>query len=130
MIKKLKVTVDGKPYEVTVEMEEKAAPPAAPPPATASAASVPVAPASPAPASTTSAPPASQVGAIVSPLSGRVVALNVGLDQVVKDGEHVLTLEAMKMNTFVFTQNGGKVKEVKVAVGDTVSENQVLILIE
>ena len=58
-----------------------------------------------------------------------MVAIGVKVDQSVKDGEHVLTLEAMKMNTFVFAQKGGVVKEIKVAVGDAVQENQALILL-
>ena len=47
-----------------------------------------------------------------------------------KEGDHLLTLEAMKMNTFVFAPKSGSVSEVKVAVGDAVDENQVLIKIQ
>lgn len=135
MIKKLRVTVDGKPFEVTVEMEDEAPKvvaaspaPAAPTPAVATAAPTP-APVS-APMASASASNATATGAIVSPLSGRVIAIGVAVGQDVKEGEHVLTLEAMKMNTFVFAQKGGKVREIAVAVGDAVHENQPLILLD
>jgi biotin carboxyl carrier protein len=49
--------------------------------------------------------------------------------QTVKEGDHLLTLEAMKMNTFVFAPKSGKVAEIKTAVGDAVEENQVLMRI-
>ena len=41
-------------------------------------------------------------GDVPSPLAGRVTAVVVTVGQAVKEGDHLLTLEAMKMNTFVF----------------------------
>jgi biotin carboxyl carrier protein len=60
-------------------------------------------------------------------LAGRVTAVVVAAGQTVKEGDHLLTLEAMKMNTFVFAPKAGKVLEIKTAVGDAVEENQVLM---
>jgi biotin carboxyl carrier protein len=60
-------------------------------------------------------------------LAGRVTAVVVAAGQTVKEGDHLLTLEAMKMNTFVFAPKAGKVLEIKAAVGDAVEENQVLM---
>jgi biotin carboxyl carrier protein len=48
----------------------------------------------------------------------------------VKEGDHLLTLEAMKMNTFVFAPRSGKVSELKVAVGEAVQEGQTLATIQ
>lgn len=140
MIKKLRVTVDGVSYDVTVEMPDdatglpaavSAAPlptPSAPPviasTPTPAPASAPARPAAPTPAGP------SGPGDVVSPLTGRVTAVVVTLGQAVKEGDHLLTLEAMKMNTFVFAPKSGKVAEVKTAVGDAVEENQVLMRIE
>ena len=135
MIKKLRVTVDGKPYEVTVEMPDEAegAVPAAPvatpagtsaPASTFSPPIVPPNPASPAPQS------GSDSGSVHSPLAGRVIAIVVKAGREVKENDHLLTLEAMKMNTFVFAPRSGKVREVKVAVGDAVAEGQLLAQIE
>ncbi|MCG3205040.1 MAG: hypothetical protein KCHDKBKB_01757 [Elusimicrobia bacterium] len=127
MIKKLKITVDGKSYEVSVELpdepkevvrktEETNAPPPTPtasPPAASSSAGKPAGP-----------------GEIVSPLAGRVISIGVELGHEVKEGDHVLTLEAMKMNTFVFAPKGGKIKEIKTTVGAAVQEGDILLLME
>jgi glutaconyl-CoA/methylmalonyl-CoA decarboxylase subunit gamma len=136
MIKKLRVTVDGNTYEVTVELPDDAATPVA---ASASAASAvaatpPVAHTPPAPAATPATPadaPASAgPGDVPSPLAGRVTAVVVTTGQEVKEGDHLLTLEAMKMNTFVFAPQSGKVAEIKTEVGAAVEEGQALVRIE
>lgn len=137
MIRRLRVTVDGNAYDVTVELADEApgqalasatAPPAPPavsvnPPPIDSAT-----PAAPARAPAHSAGPVGP-GAVPSPLAGRVTAIVVTARQEVKEGDHLLTLEAMKMNTFVFAPTSGKVAEIKTAVGDAVEENQVLMTI-
>lgn len=133
MIKKLRVTVDGVAYDVLVELSDDAGAPSTYVP---SAAPAPVAPLSlgsvsshvaPAPsANLASAGP----GDVPSPLAGRVTAINVQAGQEVKEGDHLLTLEAMKMNTFVLAPRGGKVKEVRVEVGSAVDEGQVLVVVE
>lgn len=139
MIKRLRVTVDGNTYDVTVEMADDAPHPAtaapmpapppsvpAPPPVSAPTPSAPAAAAPPQPAA--SAGPAGP-GDVPSPLAGRVTAIVITAGQAVKEGDHLLTLEAMKMNTFVFAPKSGKVSEIKAAVGDAVEEHQVLMRI-
>ena len=121
--------MDGKPYDVTVEMDEdpslpSAAPTHAPAPVSVASASI-AAPAAPSPAAAPAA--AAGPGDIPSPLAGRVTAINVQAGQEVKEGDHLLTLEAMKMNTFVMAPRPGKVAEVKVAVGSAVEEGQALV---
>jgi biotin carboxyl carrier protein len=59
-----------------------------------------------------------------------VTAVVVGVGQQVNEGDHLLTLEAMKMNTFVFAPRSGRVGEIKVAVGAAVQEGQVLVRLE
>jgi biotin carboxyl carrier protein len=128
MIKKLRVTVDGKPYEVTVEMPDEGvtalvapvASPGQPPPFV--------------PAPTTGQPAAPvhssiQPGDVPSPLAGRVAAIAIKEGDAVQAGDQLLTLEAMKMNTFVFAPAAGKVLELKVAVGDAIGEGQTLLKI-
>jgi biotin carboxyl carrier protein len=58
-----------------------------------------------------------------------VVQVAVAIGQQVNEGDKVLTLEAMKMNTVVNAPKSGKVAEIKVGVGDAVTEGQVLALI-
>lgn len=131
--------MDGKAYDVTVEMDDEplpasgshggpaaAPPPAIPSSASASVVSAPLAP-SPAPAATTGSGGASEPGDVPSPLAGRVTAVNVQAGQDVKEGDHLITLEAMKMNTFVIAPRTGKVKAVKVTVGVAVEEGQALV---
>ena len=65
-----------------------------------------------------------------SPLAGRVTAINVEAGQAVKEGDHLLTLEAMKMNTFIMAPRDGTVKAMKAAVGDAVEEGQALVTLE
>src|SRR5690348_3164244 len=140
MIKRLRVTVDGNTYDVTVEMADEAAgqapaavappapmAPADPAPAPSPALAAPVAPPPPKPvaSSGTTGP-----GDVPSPLAGRVTAVVVTAGQNVQEGDHLLTLEAMKMNTFVFAPKSGKIAEIKTAVGDAVEENQILMRIQ
>ncbi len=137
MIKKLRVTVDGSTYDVSVEVPDDfgsvaASAPSAPAPVTSAPAPKPAAAPAPAPAPAPAATPAAPAakasgpGDVASPLTGRVTAVVAIAGQDVKEGDHILTLEAMKMNTFVFAPKNGKVTELKVAVGDAVEEGQLL----
>jgi biotin carboxyl carrier protein len=136
MIKRLRVTVDGNTYDVTVEMADEQPGQLSALPAPPTAQSVPASPppvvpppAAPPAAPTAPAGPAAP-GDVPSPLAGRVTAVVVTAGQSVKEGDHLLTLEAMKMNTFVFAPKSGTVAEIKTAVGDAVEENQVLMRIQ
>ena len=133
MIKKLRVTVDGIAYDVLVELADEAGAPvvyvpptAPPPPAPLSLGTVSSAPTESAAPAESAAGPAGP-GDVPSPLAGRVTAINVQPGQEVKEGDHLITLEAMKMNTFVMAPRAGKINELKVAVGTAVEEGQVLV---
>lgn len=134
MIKRLRVTVDGNAYDVTVEVPDESSSPASAPAAPAVAAPAPpvAVPAVSTPAAIpTAATPTGSTGPgdVPSPLAGRVTAVVVAVGQEVKEGDHLVTLEAMKMNTFVFAPKNGKVAEIKTAVGMAVEEGQSLIRI-
>jgi len=125
-MKKLRVTVEGKVYDVLVEMIEEAAPPR---PAV-SATAAPVASAHlPVPVATPAAAPRSPVGSgdITSPLAGKLVSIDVKLGQVVEEGVQVATVEAMKMNTYIFAPKPGAITEICAAPGDGIEEGAVLI---
>ncbi|MFO1500540.1 MAG: biotin/lipoyl-containing protein [Verrucomicrobiota bacterium] len=140
MIKKLRVTVDGNTYDVMVELPDDSAAPAVSvgpltTPASHAAPAVPPVISAAAPALAPAAPAAPAVSAagpgdVPSPLAGRVTAIVVTAGQDVKEGDHLLTLEAMKMNTFVFAPRAGKVAEIKTSVGAAVEEGQSLIRIQ
>ena len=68
-------------------------------------------------------------GSVVAPLAGKVVAIDVKVGDAVKEGDQVLTLEAMKMNTYIYADRAGKIAAINVAVGDGVEEGQALVAI-
>ena len=66
---------------------------------------------------------------VPSPLMGRVVGIDVKPGQDVTHGQQLLTIETMKMNTFVLAPKAGKVTEVLITVGDAVEEGRLLVRI-
>lgn len=125
-MKKLRITVDGKVFDVSVELLDQvssttAAPVPAAAPAPAPAASAPVAAPAPAPA-----PAPAGTGDIPSPLAGKVVSLDVAPGTAVKAGDQIMTLEAMKMNTIIYAPSAGTITAFCVSAGDTVQEGQPL----
>ncbi len=133
MIRKLRVTVDGKSYDVVVELlddSQNTAPPSTTPLASIVSAPLELAPTGPVTAASTAPTGPAAPGAIPSPLAGRVTAINAEVGQEVNEGDHLLTLEAMKMNTFVIAPRAGRVKALHVAVGDAVEEGRTLLTLE
>jgi biotin carboxyl carrier protein len=124
-MKKLRVTVEGKAYEVLVEILDEGTQSAAPAPV-APATVAPVAPAAPVrPAVQINAAP----GDVVSPLAGKLVAYDVKAGDTVKEGAQVATVEAMKMNTYIYAPKAGKVTETLITPGEGVEEGTVLLRI-
>jgi len=131
---KLKVTIDGRTYEVEVEAAE---PEPQGPPAprqfvvNPAPVKVPAGPPAPAPA------PAAQGGAPVdeskvcrSPVSGIVVRVAAQVGQTLQTGDVLLVLEAMKMETNITAPNAGKIAAIKVNQGDGVQSGQVVVEFE
>ncbi len=129
------VTVNGKPYGVKIEgnnaivngvsypisvvdgISEEAK----------AAASAPAAAPSAAP---TTAPVASGAGTdMTAPLPGLVLRIPVAVGDVVEEGDVVMVLEAMKMETPVSATASGTVQSINVSQGDQVSAGQALITI-
>ena len=103
-----------------------AAVPAPQPAAPVAAAAAPAAAPAPAAAAT---PPAANPGDIRSPLAGKVVAISVKPGDPVTEGQQVMTLEAMKMNTYIYAPKTGRVAAVLTKPGDAVEEGASLITI-
>ena len=126
----LRITVDGKTYDVVVEKTGSSTPAAAPAPAPAPAPAVRAAAAAPAPAPAPAPKPAAAgAGDAVSPLAGIVQAISANVGSTVKEGELVITLEAMKMYTPINAVASGTITAIHVKVGDAVEEGQVLYTI-
>ncbi len=123
-MKKLRITVDGKTYDVAVEVLEEATPMAAPTNAPVRSAAI-SAPA--APVTRSAPPPSAGADTITSPLAGKVVSIDVAAGAKVKAGDQVATIEAMKMNTFIYAEIDGSVTQVLAAPGDMVEEGGALV---
>ena len=120
-MKHLRITVEGKTYDVIVErFDGPDVPIAVPPPAAASAAAAPVSRPQAAPKAAT-AP-----GDVLSPLAGIVKAVDTQVGAVVKAGDALMTLEAMKMYTAISAPTDGTVTAIHVSPGDAVDEGQAL----
>lgn len=130
---KLQIAVEGKTYEIEVEVvEDDAFPrhpnygPYTPIPATVQS--------TPLPSSAT--PPAASEANVEeakvcrSPVAGLVIKVNVQVGQEIKTDDLIMVLEAMKMETNVTAPVDGKVKNIKVQAGDAVKMNQVLVEFE
>ena len=129
---KLQIGIDGKTYEVEVEITEDDTAPKPhymPPHASATVlASAPV----PAGAAKAAAPEevADEGKVCRSPIAGMVTRVNVQPGQQIQPNDLLLVLEAMKMETNVTSPVAGKVKRVTVAQSDGVQLNQVLVEFE
>ncbi len=128
---KLQIGIDGNTYEVEVEItEDDEAPhqsfygsyPIVP--STVHSAPAPAAPAkSPAPGAASG----DEDKLCRSPIAGIVIRTNVAPGQKIVENDLIMVIEAMKMETNVTAQCSGTVKSVKVAPGEPVKAQQVLI---
>lgn len=122
---KLQITIDGKAYEVDVEVledEEEAA--------AARYALRPAAHATDPLAHGHTEAWDSEGKICLSPVMGLVIKVNVEPGQAVEAGELMLVLEAMKMETNVKAPRAGILKNVHVKPGDPVKVNQLLLEFE
>ena len=69
-------------------------------------------------------------GSVAVPMQGTIVKLLVEVGQEVEAGATVCVLEAMKMENNITADKAGTVKEIKVAVGDSVGSGDVVVVIE
>jgi len=66
---------------------------------------------------------------ITAPLPGQILKIMVKEGDEVAPGQDVMVMEAMKMENEIQAHAKGVVKEIKVRVGDNVSEGDVLIVL-
>ena len=133
-MKKLLITVNGKRYEVDVEVVQdddviETAPPFRPPGRTMDSYVTPVT--APLPAA---AAPKTKGGAdkkvLTSPINGVVLEIPVKEGQAVKENDVLFVLEAMKMKTNIASPQNGKIKAIKVKVSDKIETGQTLLTFE
>ncbi len=130
---KLKLTVDGKMYEVDVEVFEPEpvyagyVPPVGQTRVPAAAPGSPTAPL---------VPPgvgphvADESKVCRSPFAGVVSRVSVQAGQSIQVNDVLMVLEAMKMETVITAPIAGKVARIEANVGDAVQQGQVLVVFE
>lgn len=103
---------------------------AAPQPARAGASPVAAAPvATAAQSAAPVAAAASGEGAIVAPIPGKILSVEVAIGDVVERNQLLVKLEAMKMENAIVAPIAGTVQSIEVAVGAEVRDGQLLIVI-
>ncbi|HZP62946.1 MAG TPA: biotin/lipoyl-containing protein [Terriglobales bacterium] len=130
---KLQIGIDGKNYEVEVEVLEDDESPRHPNfgPYHPFQATVPSSAAPIRQGAATVEPQNLPEGKISrSPVAGVVIKVNVKPGQQIKANDLLIVLEAMKMETNVAAAMDGKVKAVRVTQGDSVKVNQVVVEFE
>ena len=122
---KLRITIDGKSYDVEVEDANE--------PAALEHSVLTV------PAVQSAVLPTAAIGVasdfdeakvVRSPLAGVITRLQVKSGQTVKSSDLLLLMEAMKMEIKIASHSPGVVKSIEVAAGDAVRPNQILVCLE
>jgi biotin carboxyl carrier protein len=139
-MKKLRLTMNGKIYEMTVEVLEddeqyvtggnlpssRAVAAATPRGRQAAAAASAAAPA-PRPVASAGVPNSVDPNSILAPIAGTVQKIFVQANAHVEEKTPVIMLDAMKMDTYIHAPRSGMVSEVCVAPGDVVQVGAVLL---
>ncbi len=131
---RLKITIDGKTYDVDVEVSEDERPAVGGPAYYPQRPTTAVRSAPPAPPAVGGAAPARIVAdesrVCRAPVAGIVVKINTQVGQQIQVNDPLIVLEAMKMETNITSPVAGTVKAVDANVGDGVKPGQVLVEFE
>ena len=135
MLRKFKISIDGKEY--LVEMEEiggvpqpaASVAPAAPAPA-AEPVQAAAAPEAQAPVAAPAAPSApAGADALTAPMPGAILKILVNVGDAVKQNQPLMILEAMKMENEIVASSDGTVTGIHVQQGDVVNPGDPLITV-
>ena len=121
-MKNYTITVNGSVYDVVVEEGATSGAPVAAAPAAPKAAPK----AAPAPAAAPAASGAAGSVKIEAGAAGKVFKIEAKPGQAVKQGDTILILEIMKMETPVVAPQDGTVASIEVSVGDSVESGALL----
>lgn len=70
------------------------------------------------------------IAEILAPMPGLIIEVCVSVGDEIREFQTVAVLEAMKMENQIASTANGKVAEINVKVGDAVSADQVLVVLE
>ncbi len=110
---KYRITLDGKTYEMEVELMDGSSPAPKQPAQPKQQEAQPKAAPKP-------APQAASGNTAVSPMPGTILKVNYQVGDAVKQGSPVLVLEAMKMENEILAAKDGKITSLFVKQGDSV----------
>lgn len=74
--------------------------------------------------------PSSSKSKIVAPIPGTVLSIDVKVGDTLKVGDRMLVLEAMKMENNIVCEKAGTITGIKIAVGQQVLQDEVMIELE
>jgi biotin carboxyl carrier protein len=122
---KLRITLEGRSYEVDVEILDDVTPytPSTPRPASPVSTSEPLAH----PQSSANTLPADDEKSVRSPIAGVVLRVDVSPGDRVEINQVVMIMEAMKMETNIASPVAGTVRTVHVKNGEAVKQGQLLV---
>ena len=129
MAKRLRITVDGEVFEVTVEemgAEEVSRPTPKPAP---KAESKPTPKPEPKPEPAAAPAPSGGQGSekVLAPLAGTIRSIHAKVGDKVSSGDTLLTLEALKLENEIVAPIDGVVASIDVSSGDTVENGAILV---
>jgi len=137
-MKKYRITINGRTYEVEVEEvggEATSGVAAAQPTPTAEKAEPPAAPkaiaepaSAPAPAPKKAAPAGKLT--INAPMPGTILSIKAKAGSEVKKGDVIMILEAMKMENEILAPQDGKILSIEVTEGSSVNTGDILAVME
>lgn len=122
-MKRYTITVNGTPYDVTVD--EAGA--SAPAPVAAAPAAPAAKPAAPAPAAKPAASGAEGAVKVEAPMPGTILDVKTSVGASVKSGDVLCILEAMKMENDIVAPADGTVASIAVNKGDGVEAGQIIV---
>ena len=127
---KYRIKLNGKDYEMEVELigDNGSSQPVKT--ATPTVVSAPIRETTAPKAAAAPSPAVKQAGAVASPLQGTVIKVNAANGDAVKAGQTVVVLEAMKMQNDIAAPKDGVLSDLAVSVGDNVRSGQVLFVVK